>query len=288
MSTTGSARSVPTGATRVAAVIGDPVRHSRSPVIMNAAFAAADLDWIYVAFEVGDGRVPDALAGMRALGIEGLSVTMPHKAAAAAAVDECSEDARLLGAVNCVVNRHGVLTGHNTDGAGFLAALAGQVGVVPEGLACAVVGAGGAARSVVQALARAGASEVTVVNRTAGRAEAAADLAGRAGRVVAPADAAQVLSEAVLVINATSVGMGEGPGGAVPFDPAVLHPGQWVVDLVYEPLRTPLLVAAEARGATAVDGLGMLVGQAAVAFELWTGTPAPVAVMATAARATLP
>ena len=150
-----------------------------------------------------------------------------------------------------------------------------------------VVGAGGAARSVVLALARAGAAQVAVVNRTAARAEQAADLAGGRGRVVPPEHAGPVLAEADLIVNATSVGMGEGPGGATPFDPEVLRPGQVVADLVYRPLVTPLLVAARRRGATPVDGLGMLVHQAAVAFELWTGTEAPLAAMAAAARTSL-
>ncbi|MCD9623208.1 shikimate dehydrogenase [Rhabdothermincola salaria] len=287
MSVDGAGRAAPTGATRVAAVIGEPVGHSRSPAIMNAAFAATGLDWVYVAFEVPAGAVPAALGGMRAFGIGGLSVTMPHKEAAAGAVDELSDDARRLGAVNCVVNDDGTLRGHNTDGAGFVAALVAETGVSPAGLPCVVLGAGGAARSVVLALSRAGADQVTVVNRTSSRAERAAALAGDRGRVVAPADAPPVLAEAGLVVNATSVGMGEGAGGATPFDPEVLHEGQLVADLVYQPLVTPLLAEAGRRGATPVDGLGMLVHQAAVAFELWTGTPAPVADMAAAARASL-
>ncbi|HEX2192088.1 MAG TPA: shikimate dehydrogenase, partial [Acidimicrobiales bacterium] len=169
--------------TRVAAVIGHPVRHSLSPVLHNAAFRALELDWVYVAFEVPDGGAPSALAGMRALGIEGLSVTMPHKDAVAAAVDRLSPTARALGAVNTVVRRADVLEGHNTDGAGFLAAVRDDEGFDPAGRRCLVLGAGGAARAVVKALADAGAAEVVVVNRTASRAEAAAALAGPVGRV---------------------------------------------------------------------------------------------------------
>lgn len=287
MSVDGAGRAAPTGATRVAAVIGDPVRHSRSPLIMNAAFAAAALDWVYVAFEVPAGGVPAALGGVRALGIAGLSVTMPHKDAVAAAVDELSGDARQLGAVNCVVNDGGTLRGHNTDGVGFVDALDAETGTSPAGLSCVVVGAGGAARSVVLALARAGAAEVVVVNRTRERAEEAAALAGDRGRVVAPDAAGPVLADAGLVVNATSVGMQEPPGGATPFDPVVLHAGQLVADLVYQPLLTPLLAEAGRRGATPVDGLGMLVHQAAAAFELWTGTTAPLEAMTAAARRSL-
>jgi len=270
--------SAPTGSTRLAAVIGSPVRHSLSPVLHNAAFAAAGLDWVYVALEVGPGRVPEALAGMRALGIGGLSVTMPHKEAVAAECDRLSDDAAALGAVNCVVPDGDELVGHNTDGAGFVAALAAD-GVDPAGMACVVLGAGGAARAIALALARAGAAEVAVVNRTAARAEQAVALLGGVGRVVAPADAGESVGAAGLVVNATSVGMGDPAPSDLPLDPARLRAGQVVADIVYRPLETALLRAARTRGATAVNGVPMLVHQAAVAFELWTGVPAPVAAM---------
>ena len=260
-----------TTSTRVAGVIGSPVRHSLSPALHNAAFAAAGLDWTFVAFDVAAGRAGGALEGMRALGLAGLSVTMPHKDDVARAVDERSAEAELLGAVNCVVPiGGGRLRGENTDGPGFVASLR-DVGVDPAGLRCCVLGAGGAARSVVLALARAGAAEVAVVNRTESKAAAAVALAGSAGRLGAsPGDAD-------LVVNATSVGMGAGGGLAV--DPALLGAGQVVVDLVYEPRETPLLRAARGAGATAVGGIGMLLHQAALAFELWTGEAAPLQAM---------
>ena len=270
---------MPTGSTRLAAVIGSPVRHSLSPVLHNAAFAAAGLDWVYVALEVTEGRVPEALAGMRALGIGGLSVTMPHKEAVAAACDRLSDDAAALGAVNCVVNADGELVGHNTDGAGFVAALAADPGFDPVGQRCVVLGAGGAARAVAVALARAGAAEVAVVNRTAERAEQAVALLAGVGRVVAPDGVAETVAAAGLVVNATSVGMGESAPADLPVEPAPLHEGQVVVDIVYRPLETPFLREARRRGVTAVNGVPMLVHQAAVAFELWTGVPAPVAAM---------
>lgn len=272
----------PTGTTRLAAVIGDPVRHSLSPAIHNAAFRALELDWVFLAFEVPDGGAERALAAVRSLGIAGLSVTMPHKTAVAAAVDRLSPDAAALGAVNCVVRRGDELLGENTDGPGFLAALAADTGFEPAGRRCAVVGAGGAARAVVLALARAGAGEVRVVNRTAERAEAAAALAGDVGRVGTERD----LAGADLIVQATSVGMGD-RADALAFDPGLLHEGQVLVELVYQPAETALLAAARARGLTAANGLGMLVHQAAIAFELWTGRPAPLATMAGAVRAGL-
>ncbi|MDG1464443.1 MAG: hypothetical protein P8Q20_05060, partial [Acidimicrobiales bacterium] len=172
------------GASRLAAVIGDPVRHSLSPTLLNAAFAEAGLDWHFMALEVAEGRSDEALDAVRALGLAGLSVTMPHKAAVAAAVDHRTEQAEVLDAVNCVVVEGGRLVGHNTDGDGFLDGLRHDTGFDPAGRSTVVIGAGGAARAVVLALARAGAAEVAVVNRTASRAEVAAGLAGPVGRVV--------------------------------------------------------------------------------------------------------
>lgn len=259
----------PTGETRLAAVIGWPVRHSQSPAIHNAAFAAAGLDWTYVAFEVPPARLSEAVVGMRAFGIAGLSVTMPHKTAIMAALDRCSADAVALRAVNCVRREGDILVGENTDGGGLVDSLRLDHDLDPSGMACVVVGAGGAARAVIRALAQAGAARVTVVNRTASAAEAAASLAGEVGHVGATGD----LASADLVVNATPVGMGD--DGNLPFDPLDAGGDAVVVDLVYHPRVTPLLAAAEAGGQRTIGGLGMLVHQAARAFEAWTGEVAP-------------
>ena len=266
------------GHTRLAIVIGDPVRHSLSPAIHNAGFAACGLDWVFLACEVPEGRVPDALAGAVALGIEGLSVTMPHKAAVAEAVDELSPTARLLGAVNCVARHGDRLVGHSTDGGGFVDALADEAGWAPAGARCAVLGAGGAARAVSLALAEAGAAEVAVVNRTPRNAASAAALAGDRGRV---AEAGEI-GGFDLVVNATPLGMSGHSGPPTPLDPTLLQPGQLLVDLIYEPAETALLAAARERGLRAFNGVRMLVHQAARAFELWTGTEPPVEAMAAA------
>ena len=274
--------SAPTGETRLAAVIGSPVSHSLSPLLLNAAFEATDSDWVYVALEVEQLRVPDAFAGIRALGIAGVSVTMPNKEAAAACADSLTPDAELLGAVNCIVNVDGHLVGHNTDGAGFVAALGTELMFDPADRRCVVLGAGGSARSIALALVRANASEVVIVNRTPERAERAVALLGAIGRAVAPDDADEVLRAADLIVNATSVGMGTPSVDDVPFDVSLIHEGQVVVDIVYRPLRTPLLEAAAARGARTANGVSMLVHQAAIQFELWTGRAAPVAAMTAA------
>ena len=269
------------GTTRVAGVIGHPVRHSLSPALHNAAYAACGLDWVYVAMEVAPGQVPAALDGMRALGIAGLSVTTPHKDAAFAAVDDSSPAARAMRAVNCVqLEDGGRLIGHNTDGDGFVDSLRHDALLDPAGLRVVVIGAGGAARSVVEALARANVAEVVVINRTMLRAQDAAALAGSIGRVGTMAD----VTAAELVVNATSIGMGTDQS---PLDPALLRAGQVVVDLVYHPVETALLKAAIAAGARPVGGLGMLVHQAARQFRLWTGLEAPVAAMRRAAEAEL-
>ncbi|HUO47734.1 MAG TPA: shikimate dehydrogenase [Acidimicrobiales bacterium] len=273
----------PSAASHVVGVIGDPVGHSLSPLLHNAAFDALGLDWVSVGFPVAAGGVPDAFAGIRALGIVGLSVTMPHKQAAAVAVDECTPLARRLGAVNCVVRDGDRLVGDSTDGPGFVAALRRGAGFDPAGARCVVLGAGGAARAVIAALADAGAASVVVVNRTRASAEEAALLAGEAGTV----GEAAAIEEAALLVQATPVGMALGAetDGQLPVDEALLHEGLVVADLVVHPLRTPLLAAAEARGARPVNGLGMLVHQAALALERWTGRPAPVEAMWAAAAA---
>jgi shikimate dehydrogenase len=214
-----------TGATRVAGVIGDPVRHSLSPVIHNAAFAETELDWAFVAFEVAEGDAATAVAGARVLGLDGLSVTMPHKGAVIEALDRLSPTATTLGAVNCIVREGTELIGHSTDGAGLLDALAYDEGFSPESKQCVVIGAGGAARAVVLALAEAGADEVVVINRTHANAELAAALAGKAGRVGTEADA----REAQLVVNATPLGM-VGAAERPAVDPSLLHTNKLGVD----------------------------------------------------------
>lgn len=268
------------GVTRVAAVIGHPVAHSLSPIIHNAAFAQADLDWTYVAFDVAPGHGADAVAAMRTLGLAGLSVTMPHKHAVADAVDRCSDAAARLGAVNTVAWDGTDLVGHSTDGEGLIDALRSSLGFDADGARVVVVGAGGAARAAVLALSDAGAAHIGVCNRTAVKAESAAALAGSVGSVATPDD----LSSADLIVQATSVGMlGGGAPDETPFDPALLGPGQVVVDMVYHPEHTPLLRLAASAGSTVVGGVAMLVHQAARQFELWTSVPAPVEAMTAAA-----
>lgn len=264
------------GATRVAGVIGDPVAHSRSPAIMNAAFAAAGLDWVYVAFPAQAGRGREAVRAARDLGLAGLNVTMPFKADAAAACDELTPAASVLGAVNVVtVDPAGRLLGSSTDGPGFVRAVR-EAGLDPSGRRALVCGAGGAARAIAVALGEAGA-DVTVGARRQEAAEAAAGLVvGASSVALADVDPAPF----DLVVNATPLGM-HGEDGPVRAES--LNPSQLVVDTVYHPMETPFLAACRARGIPCANGLGMLVHQAALAFEQWTGADAPVDAMRRAA-----
>lgn len=265
----------------MAGVIGQPIRHSLSPTLYNAAFRAVELDWAFMAFEVAPGEGAAAIDAARVLGLDGLSVTMPHKEEVIPALDRLSPTAAALGAVNVVVREGSELVGDSTDGAGFIDALKDDEGFVPAGRTCAVVGAGGAARAVVRALAEAHAAEIVVVNRSRERADAAVALAGGIGRIGSDDD----IRDAEIVVNATPVGMAHMAG--IPFDPDLLHAGQLVVDLIYHPPVTPLLAAARERGLTAVNGLGMLIHQAARAFRLWTGHDAPLEAMSAAAVSAL-
>jgi shikimate dehydrogenase len=259
--------------TFVAGVIGSPIAHSLSPAIFTAAFEAAGLDWVYNAYEVEEAGAAAFMDEVREHRIDGLSVTMPDKAAVIPALDHLSPVAEALGAVNCVVREDDGLWGHNTDGDGLVDALRDDAAIDVAGLRCVVVGAGGAGRAVARALAEGGAASVVVVNRSADRAAAAAALAGSVGRVGAAAD----IAGADLVVNTTPLGMGDDTH--LPFDASLLGAGHAVVDTVYHPLITPLLSAAEAAGARTIGGLGMLVHQAGHAFRLWTGEEPPLDAM---------
>jgi shikimate dehydrogenase len=265
-----------TGATRVVGIIGDPVGHSRSPAMHNAAFDALGLDWVYVAFPVARGEAAAAVRTVTTLGLAGLNVTMPHKADAAAACEDLASEAAALGAVNTVVNADATLVGHSTDGDGFLRAIEDE-GVEVAGLGVLVVGAGGAARAITHALGRVEA-HVTVAARRPDAARSAAALAPEGHTVSLDGIAVEGFD---VIVNATPLGMG---GEAPPFDATKLHTGQFVFDTVY-PAETPLVREARARGLRAVGGLGMLVHQGALSFSLWTGVEPPLEVMRAAASA---
>jgi shikimate dehydrogenase len=281
----------------IVGVIGSPVTHSLSPLLHNSAFAALGLDsWRSFAFDVPPGQTQHALDAMRRADLTGLSVTMPHKQPVAALVDELSEVARRLNAVNCVHRLDDTAYGTNTDGEGFVSSLLRGADFDPAGRRCVVAGAGGAARAVVLALGRAGAASVGVVNRTHDRAVEAAALAGDRGTAVRnePKAVTEAVMSAELVVNATPLGMagaeGGAPGSSPPWlvRPSLLGPGQVAADLIYVPRPTQWLREASATGATVLDGLGMLVHQAAAQLIIWTGAEPPVAAMWHAAETAHP
>jgi len=262
------------------ALVGHPVEHSRSPLIHTVFARQTGQRLTYELIDAEPPAFETAVRGFGAAGGKGMNVTVPHKEAAFALCRQSSEAATAAGAVNTISITDGALTGHNTDGIGFIRDLTVNLRQSLAGARVVVLGAGGAARAVIDALARDGACDIAVVNRSADRAAAAAALGGDAGRVGSVDD---VLA-ATLLVNATSVGMGT---DELPLDAALLHDRLVVADLVYHPLETALLRAARTRGATAVDGLGMLVHQAARSFRLWTGVDPPTDVMRAAAMAEL-
>jgi len=267
--------------TGLVALLGHPVSHSRSPQIHNAAFRERGLDLVYLAFDVLSDDLEAAVQGLKAVGFRGANVTVPHKEALLPLLDEVAPLAATVGAVNTLVYQDAILRGHNTDVEGFLQAL--EAGWRrPEGETCLVLGAGGAARAVVAGLLAAGAGRVLLYNRTAQRAEDLCSAAAGWGEgrceTVAAGELNQALRQTKLVVNATSIGLKDGVK-TYPLPADQLTEEHVVMDLVYGSGPTPLLHEAIRRGAITIDGGEMLVRQAALAFELWTGTSAPVEVM---------
>jgi shikimate dehydrogenase len=283
------------GSTRLAGVIGWPLEHTLSPAMHNAAYHALGLDWIYIPLPVhGEPDLSQVFSAVRVLPFVGLNVTMPYKRATIALCDEVSELALLAGAVNTIASSGGRLIGFNTDGLGLLEALQADFGFDPAGLDVVVLGAGGAAGGAVAAFALAGARSVTVVNRGVPRAQ---ELAGRVAErypsvalsaVPFDENARTVIGRAGLVVNATPLGMKRDDPCPIPV--SWLRSGQLVADMVYRAEPTPLVVAAREAGATACDGLGMLVCQGAISADIWQGSgavPTPRDVMRVAAEAQL-
>jgi shikimate dehydrogenase len=264
-------------------IIGWPVSHSLSPAIHNAAFAALGLDWVYVPLPVHPLHLFTALGGLAALGFAGANVTMPHKAAVADLVDDLSEDARRLHAVNTLICNGDRLYGENTDAPGFERFLRIDAGCDPSGRHALIFGAGGASRACALALARSGVASIAVAARTMVHvAEVAEAVEGMGVPVQAVAFDNAASVKADLIVNATPLGAG---GETLPLPK--LGGGSLVVDLLYRPAVTPLQVQARAAGAAAFGGIGLLLHQAALSFEIWTGQQPPLEVMSAAALASL-
>lgn len=269
--------------TRIVGLIGDPVAHSRSPALHNAAFAHLGIDARYELWPTPAAELAERVASLRAPHMLGANVTLPHKLAVIPLLDRVDPLVELIGAANTIVREaDGTLTGANTDAPAFLAALREDAGYEPRGQVAAILGASGAARAAAAALLEAGAARLIVVNRTLARAEElladllaaiAADPSLQALALDDP-ELPHVLREATLIVNATSIGW---HGDETPLPAACIPPGALVYDMVYRPTR--LMREAAARGARTYDGLSMLARQAALAFERWTGRSAPLDVM---------
>lgn len=262
------------------AVIGDPIKQSRSPIMMNRAFAKTGINAAYLAFHVEPSRLQAAIEGMKALQFGGLNVTIPHKLDVMNYIDEIDDSARIIGAVNTIVNENGHWIGYNTDGIGYVRSLIEETGMSIAGANIVVIGAGGAARGIVYALSQHAPASITIANRTADKAKLLAESLSAYGQMdgVGLEDIYSLTARIDLVINTTSVGMFP-QTEAMPIKPEWLEPHMTVSDLIYNPMKTALLSEAERKGCTIHGGLGMFIYQGAYAFEYWTGQTAPVAEM---------
>lgn len=266
--------------TELLGVIGHPIAQSKSPQMHNAALSIQKLPYAYFAFDVRPGDLPQAVEGLRVLGARGWNVTIPHKVAIMPLLDEISEEAKAIGAVNTVVHHDGQLIGMNTDGEGYVQSLREETGIDIRGQRVLILGAGGAARGVAYALAKAGAEHVVIANRTLERAEQLKVFLMQMTDVDAIGlhDIGEWIHDRALIINTTSVGMYPDVH-ASPLQKTILPEGAIVSDLIYNPLQTQLLKEAQHQGCVIHGGLGMFVHQGALAYEQWTGVKPPLDAM---------
>ncbi len=260
--------------------MGQPVAGNPTQFMMERAFAAAGLDWRYLTLEVAPEQLPDAVRGLRAMGFRGGNFTIPHKVAVIPLLDELSQAASLMGAVNCVVREENKLIGENTDGKGFVQSL--REITDPTGKRVVILGAGGAARAIAVELALSGATHFTIVNRGPERGQELVTLLNE--RVQVPAELVEwkgnyeISADADVLVNATSIGLGD-LSARVPVDPKSFRAGLVVADVIFNPAQTRFLREAAEHGATTLDGLGMLVNQAVIGFKIWTGVEPDANVM---------
>lgn len=264
-------------------VIGDPIKQSKSPLMLNKAFSVMQLDAKYGSFQVASEQLEQFMDAFRACSLAGMNVTIPHKQHVMEFLDEIDADAKALGAVNTVVNRNGRLIGYNTDGIGYVRSLKEEAAATIAGKVIVVLGAGGASRGIIYTLLREQPASLIVVNRTLEKAEEiVASLQSHVGTVQLQAASNEQLAEvcggADIVINTTSVGMYPHADES-PVDCTLLKQASIASDLIYNPLKTAFLHGAEGQGCTSHGGLGMFVYQGAYAFEYWTGLQAPTTEM---------
>jgi shikimate dehydrogenase len=274
------------GKTRVCGVIGDPIEHTLSPAIHNAAFNHLKLDFVFLAFRVKAADLENAVRGMRGLGINGLNVTMPHKSTVISFLDEVDSTVKFLGSANTILNKNGKLSGFNTDGVGALKAIRENGTEVSEKKVL-LLGAGGAAKAIAFALAEK-AGELAILNRAAEKAVVLADALNRVfgkkivGNALSPSAVQKNLQDADILVNATSIGMHPSINQSL-VAPQWLRSDLTVMDIVYNPVETKLARDAKAAGAKVISGVEMLIYQGAASFEIWSGCSAPIEVMRKAA-----
>jgi shikimate dehydrogenase len=274
------------GKTQVCGVIGDPIAHTLSPAMQNAAFKHLKLDFVFLAFKVKHTELENAMRGVRGLGIRGLNVTMPHKTAVLRYLDDLDANVKFLGSANTILNYGGRLLGFNTDGAGALNALR-ENGVNPEGKNVLLLGAGGAAKAIAYSLAQ-DAGALCILNRVPEKAAVLADALNRVfdkevmGGTLSPNAVQKNLQDADILVNATSVGMHPNINQSL-VAPQWLRSDLAVMDIVYNPVETKLAKDAKAAGAHVISGVEMLLYQGVASFQIWTGHAAPIKVMQTAA-----
>jgi shikimate dehydrogenase len=274
------------GSTRVLGVFGYPVEHSLSPEMHNTALRFMNLDYVYLSFAVHPDDIGGAVKSIKALGIAGVNITIPHKISVIPYLDVLSQEAELIGAVNTICNREGVLYGYNTDGQGFIQSLKRDAGVDPKGRNIVILGSGGAARGIGISLALQGAGRIAVASRNIihgvelvnSMAKANPECECVAVELYGP-ELAGVIKHADVLVNATPVGMYPNVSEPPVVDESFLHDGLLVCDLVYNPMCTCLLQSAERVGASVLSGVGMLAYQGALALQLWTGKEPPFELM---------
>lgn len=273
------------GSTQLTCIIGSPVDHSKSPYMHNLAFEKLGLDYAYMAFDIKEGSLKQGVDGLRTLNVRGFNITMPHKQEVMKYLDKIEEDAKLIGAVNTVLNNNGKLIGYNTDGKGFIKSLEERnVKYIDEKIV--IIGAGGAAKAIAIELALKGVKNIVIVNRTLEKAEAIShtinkNIEGSESRslVLDEKLLKEELKDASILINTTSVGMGDSIDKNIIKNEDTLDKDLFVADLIYNPVKTKFLSMAEEKGCRIMNGLDMLVYQGALVFKIWTGADMPVEVI---------
>ncbi len=278
---------------KLVGIIGYPIAHSVSPAMHNAAFKHLRMNWSYDAYEVKPSDLADELDQLKAKGLVGFNVTIPHKEAIISLIDDVTKLPKMIGAVNTVRNDEGMLIGFNTDGPGFIGSLREDAGLDPKGKSVVLIGAGGAAKAVAVVLAEAGASRLTITDIDAAKGEQLAEyvgsLFGSEAAFAKPSSGAleDAMADADLIVNATPVGMHPRENESPIEEGMRMKRGAVLFDLVYNPPRTRLMITAEQNGLRTFNGLGMLVRQGALAFTIWTEKEAPIDIMLKAAKEAL-